>query len=655
MYNERVHRRRLLVSLALLVLLSGGVVARLAEIQIVKPERYRLRALDQYTAKRHRRAPRGRIFDRNGTLLAGNTERPTVIAIPAALEDPESAAALLAPVLRVRASILLQRVQLDRAVVYLKRKVDDQAKARLEDLDLVGIGFEDEPTRFYPKGRLGSHVIGFTGIDNNGAGGTEGKLENLLRGEQYRYQAILDGRGRVLREWNLDEANPHQGADVYLTLDETIQHFAEEALFQMCLETRALGGSAVVLDAPTGEVLALANFPTFDPSSYTLYTEDDRRNRGIGYLYEPGSVMKIFTLAAAIDSGVVTPDTVIDAEGGYYRVAGHTYRDDHPGNRELTVTEVLVVSSNVGAIKTGEILGPEGLCDYLGRFGFDDVSCADLMGAEKMNFSRPGSRRWSLLSLPSMAFGGAEVMATPLGVAAAINSVANDGVYVKPHVVRWVVSPVDGTRKPLTEVESRRVISEQTATRMQEMMRQVTEHPRGTGKRARVPGISTAGKTGTVRKWDRELNAYSSQKIIASFGGFVPAEDPKVTIFVMVDEPQTQTYGGLVAAPVFATIADRCIEYLGIPRRSETTPEAAPTTKELLTRETGRPQPSPESGRMPLLLGMTAGEALQTLTRYDVVPRVTGTGFVIWQDPPGGVRYQRGSQCELELAPPPLD
>lgn len=657
MYSERVHHRRIVISLAFLVVLSGGVVARLAEIQIVKPERYRLRALDQYTAKRYRRAPRGRVFDRHGTLLAGNTERPTVIAIPPALEDPRQVAALLAPVLRIRASSLLERMELKRSVVYLKRKVDKETASRIEALDLVGIGFEPEPSRFYPKGKLGAHVTGFTNIDNDGAGGIEAKLENLLRGERYRYQAILDGRGRVLREWNLDEANPHQGTDVYLTLDETIQHFAEETLFETCLASHALGGSVVVLDVPTGDVLALASFPPFDPNAYTLYAEDDRRNRAASFLYEPGSVMKVFTLSAAIDAGVVNPDTVIDVEGGYYRVAGHTYRDDHPGNRELTVTEILVVSSNVGAIRTAEMVGPEGMCDYLGRFGFEEVPCSDLPGVAMMSFSRPGDKRWSLLSLPSMAFGGAEVMATPLGVAAGLNTVANDGVYVKPHVVRWIESPVDGSRRPYTQAETRRVISSRTASRMREMMKQVTEHPRGTGKRARVQGVSTAGKTGTARKWDSELNAYSSKKIIASFGGFVPAEKPQITIFVMVDEPQTETYGGIVAAPVFAEIADRCVEYLGIPRRNATAAgkdEPDPRTQKV-DRGFGKVPPAVEPGRMPLLLGMSAAEALQMLAAHDINARMTGSGFVIWQDPPGGVRYQHESQCRFELAPPPLD
>jgi len=654
MFSERIHRRRIVISAACLVLLSGGVVARLADIQIVNPERYRLRAQDQYTAQRERRAPRGRIFDRQGTLLAGNTERPTVIAIPPALENPEQAAALLAPVLRVRASVLLERMKMRRSVVYLKRKVDEETAGRVEALDLVGIGFEPEPARYYPKGRLAAHVIGFTNMENEGGGGTEAKLESLLRGERYRYQAILDGRGRVLREWNLDEANPHQGTDVRLTIDETIQHFAENALNQMCLETRALGGSAVVLEVPTGEVLALANYPSFDPNTYTQYSEDDLLNRAIGYLYEPGSVMKVMTLAAALDAGVASPNTVVDVGGGYYYVAGHTYRDDHPGNRKLTLTEVLTVSSNVGAIKTAEMLGAQRFCEYLGRFGLGDAACVDLPGAAKMSFSRPGAKGWSLLSLSSMAFGGAEVMATAMGMAAAFNAAANDGVYVHPHVVQWVESPIDGSRHPFTGYESRRVISPRAAAQIGRMMVQVTEHPRGTGKRGRVEGISVAGKTGTVRKWDRAAAAYSSKKIIASFGGFIPAEEPRLTVFVMVDEPQTETYGGLVAAPVFADIADACVQYLGLPRRGD----VAALEKPASTRSASvpaRPAAPAEPGTMPLLLGMTMAEASQTLARHDLTARLTGTGFVIWQDPPGGVRYQHGSECKVELAPPPQE
>jgi cell division protein FtsI (penicillin-binding protein 3) len=256
-----------------------------------------------------------------------------------------------------------------------------------------------------------------------------------------------------------------------------------------------------------------------------------------------------------------------------------------------------------------------------------------------------------------MAFGGAEVMVTPLGMAAALNTVANDGVYIKPEVIRWIESPVDGTRSAFPDSVSRRVISSRTAAQMQDIMRGVTEDAHGTGSRARVEGVSVAGKTGTAKKWDSSLGAYSSKKIIASFGGFLPADDPRITIYVMVDEPKGDTYGGLVAAPVFARIAEQTVDYLGIPRDRDgpaTGVESLASTRGLMMEDT-RHRRNYQTGRMPLVLGMTMGEASQALARCGFAPRIKGSGYVIWQDPPGGVRSEPGSECELDFAPPPLE
>jgi cell division protein FtsI (penicillin-binding protein 3) len=652
MYCEKLHRRRIILCFVFMAGICGLVGARLAKIQIGEADRYRIRAADQYTGTLTRQALRGRIFDRNGVLLAGNQSLPTVVAIPEAIEDPAQTAEQLSPVLDIPAARLIPSMTKDRKVVYLKRQVDPETQKKVKALNIRGIGFDEEPGRCYPNGTLAAHVLGHCLMDNSGAAGVEAKLDSFLQGAEYKYQVTYDGRRRRLETWNLEMANPNHGIDVILTIDSTVQHFAEQVLERQCGETQALGGSAVILDVKTGDIIACANYPTFDPNRYRDFDEKDRANRATAHLYEPGSVQKVATILAALDDNAVGPDTIIPVGHGTYTIAGHTYTDDHPPYKpQFTVSEVVMVSSNVGAIRISERLGEGKFLAALEKFGFSEAPCSDLPGVACMYFMKPGMLGYSRLSMPSMAFGGAEVMASAMGMAAFFNAVANDGVYVKPHAIRALRSPLDGVERPYQEVETRRIASERATRQVREMMRLVIDEEKGTGNRARIEGISAGGKTGTVRKWDDEAKCYSRNKIIASFGGMLPVDSPRVTIFVVLDEPKTETYGGLVAAPVFKEIAEFCIAYLGIPREISDKEWETNYASGILRRSTAQDRRETK-GTMPLLLGMTLGEACSLLLEQDVVPRISGSGIVVWQDPPKDAPILL-RPVEIRLAPPP--
>jgi cell division protein FtsI (penicillin-binding protein 3) len=621
--------------LAFLAIFAGFVIARLVQVQLVQPERWDKRARKQYRAVIRRRAPRGRVLDRNGNLLAGNRERPTVIADLRALEDPIATADALAPVLRIFASQIHSRLTLDRHVVYLKRHVDRKTVQELQELGLPGIGLEMEPGRVYPNGTLAAHVVGYTNIDNIGSSGIEMKLEKYLRGDEYTYQVSRDGRMRVLQTWNLSEANPNQGLDVVLTLDSGIQHAVEDALADVCTEEKATGGAAIVLDVPTGEILALASYPSFDPNFYNKgYTENDHFNRATGFLYEPGSVIKVATFLAALAENRITPEMVFDIGRGYYRVCNHTYRELHFWKPRLTATEVLLRSSNVGTIMIGERVGADALCNRFDEFGFSKIPCPDLV-CEKQRGPNLESPGWSCLSLASISFRGGEMLVSPMGLAAVFNTVANNGVYVTPHVVRYLEGTMNQTRQPHTKVETRRIVSEDTARTLRQMMVQVTEHPRATGKRARVAGFHIAGKTGTALKWDSELGRYSDSRIVTTFGGILPAGDPRVTILVMVDEPKENDQAGLVLGPPFVRIAEAVVNQLGIPQDEVETP-GSEGTPERFVEAAAIPAGEVHAASMPDLSGRTIAEAVSQLASREILPQVEGTARLERQEPPAG-------------------
>jgi cell division protein FtsI (penicillin-binding protein 3) len=536
--------------------------ARCVHLQIFKARSLTDRARSQQEKVIALDPYRGPIVDRNGEELALSLAVDSVYADPSEITAPAKAARGLARIVGVKASTLKTRLQDgERQFVWIKRKITPDQRHRIERLGFAGIGFVRESRRYYPKRALASHVLGACGVDNEGLAGLEFAFEQAIRGTPGRMLFLRDGRGGKV----LDRARtePIPGLGLELTLDVVIQHIAERELTAAMKTSKARGGAVVVLQPRTGEILALASHPTFDPNRYSSTSESERRNRAVTDLYEPGSTFKPITAAAVLDHGRVRPNETIWCENGSIVVARHRFREDSRPFGSLTFTEVLARSSNVGAIKIARRLEPSEFFEAVRRFGFGRKTGIELPG-ESVGLLRE-VEDWSGLSHASIAI-GQEVGVTPLQLASAIGAIANDGVRLPPRVVRRKIGP-RGRRLLSSSIEAakaQRAISASTAQSLRHVMQSITGE-KATGRRAGVPGYSIGGKTGTAQKIDAS-GRYNRSKHVAWFAGFAPAAQPAIVIVVMLDEPRgPRFHGGDVAAPVFSRIARPVLQYLNVP------------------------------------------------------------------------------------------
>jgi cell division protein FtsI (penicillin-binding protein 3) len=553
-------RRARVVLLALSVAVGLlGLVARCAWLQIYKASDLLEQARSQQEQTITLDPLRGAIVDRNGKDLAVSLDVDSVFAEPSAIEDPGAVARKLEPILGLRAAELRERLAGGRHFAWLKRKVTPDLRRKVEALHLAGIGFVRESRRYYPKRALAAHVLGACGVDNQGLDGLEFLYDRAIQGTPGRILALRDGRGG--RVFDRSRVDPIVGDGLALTIDEVIQYAAERELDAVMQDTGADGATVVVLRPRTGEVLALASRPTFDPNNYPAADDAARRDRAVTDYYEPGSTFKVVTAAAALDRGRVHPNEVIWCENGSIQIANHLYKEDRRPYGNLTFTDVLAKSSNVGAIKIGRRLRPDEFMATIRGFGFGSKTGIDLPGES------PGLLRdvpqWSGLSQASLSM-GQEIGSTPVQLAAMLAAVANDGVWVRPYVVQATIAP-DGRRapRPRGPDDERPVISAATARALRKALQSVTID--GTAKAAALPGYSVGGKTGTAQKIDA-TGRYARGRYVSWFAGFVPADAPALAIVVMVDEPKGPKYhGGDIAAPVFARVALPALQYLGVP------------------------------------------------------------------------------------------
>lgn len=550
-------RGRAIILCLLLLAFLALVVGRLFALQIRDHQRFSERGAQQYERRLPVTARRGMITDRHGRELAVSMEAQSLYAHPGAVRDRRAAAAALAPILGQPRGEIQRRLAADRPFVWLERKLSPRQAQALAGLGIPGVGLLPETRRSYPRGGLAAHLVGFVGLDDTGLEGVEYQYDALLGGGPRFVAGRVDALGRVLFR---DEgpARP-EPADLVLTVDEVIQYVAERELQRAVEKAQAVGGAVVVLDPASGEILALANAPAFDPNAFAEAPAASRRNRAVTDPYEPGSVFKAVLAAAALEEGLVRPDELFFGEYGVIEVAGVKIRD-HEKYGWLTFSQVVAQSSNVGAIKVGQRLGRSVYYSYLSGFGFGSRTGVDLPGETPGLLRRP--REWSAVSIGALSI-GQEVSVTSLQLAAAVAAVANGGTVYRPHVLK-AVRGRDGavTREVAPEV-LRRVISPETARRLTAILIEAVE--RGTGKAAAVPGYTVAGKTGTAQKLDRETGLYSRSKVVASFAGFVPAESPRLAILVVLDEPETDRWGGSAAGPAFREIAREALQYLNVP------------------------------------------------------------------------------------------
>jgi cell division protein FtsI (penicillin-binding protein 3) len=545
---------------AALVLLSGFalILFRLFNLQILQAAELTVKADRQHRKAVSVQGPRGSIYDRHGKVLAINMDVPSVFGVPASLDDPSGVARDLSPVLRVRAGEIEKKLKQERSFVWIARKLDPEQGRRLERMPLEGIGVVMEGQRFYPKGPLLSHVLGFAGMDGQGLEGIERRYDPSLRGEKQMVVLQRDALGRTVFPKGLHEQVPSPGHNVILTIDEVIQYIAEKELEEAVTATRAKGGIVIVMEPRTGAILAMAVNPRFDPNTVQAISADRWRNRALTDTYEPGSTMKIFVAAAALEEKVMEPETLVYGENGRMVVA-KTVIHDHDKLGWMTFAQVIQRSSNIGSVKTAMALGAERLYRWLRAFGFGERTEIDLPGEVAGLIKEP--RDWERRSLASIAI-GQEIGVTALQLVTAVAAISNGGWLMKPYTVSEIRDEKGRVVVQVSPQVRRQPISPESVRTLSKILEGVVTH--GTGSKAAVPGYRVAGKTGTAQKIDPKTGAYSSNLSVGSFVGYVPAEDPRLAIVVVIDEPQTEAWGGVVAAPVFRRVAEQALQHLGI-------------------------------------------------------------------------------------------
>jgi cell division protein FtsI (penicillin-binding protein 3) len=550
-------RARIVVVFLLLALGLGGIAGKLFILQIQQGRRLTERATRQYQRLVPIVSRRGTIYDRSGRELAVSLRVSSAFAQPAVIEDPGATAAALAPILRQPAHELQARLRSDKPFVWLQRQLQPSQATAISDLGLRGVGLTPESRRYYPRQERAAHILGMIGVDDHGLEGLEHEYDDLLGGVPQYVEAEQDALGRIIfRQEGATPAPPI--FDLTLTIDEVLQYIAERELQRAVERSHAHAGTAIVMDPWTGEILALANQPTFDPNDYRKYSAAARRDRATTDYFEPGSMFKVILAAGALEEGVVHPDDQLYGENGAIEVSGTTIRD-HEKYGWISVRQILAQSSNVGAIKIGQKLGKSLYYHYISSFGFGTLTGVDLPGETPGLVHRP--KGWSALSLSVMSL-GQEISVTPVQIATAVSAVANGGNLLRPHVVRRVAAQDGSAVREVGPVVIRQVISPQTSQLLMGMLRSVVEE--GTGKEAALPDYAVAGKTGTAQKVDPATGRYSHRKVVASFVGIVPAEAPRLVILVVIDEPETLRWGGSIAAPAFREIARDAMKYLRV-------------------------------------------------------------------------------------------
>ena len=551
--TSKVVNRRIRLLFVLLALALAGSLARAVWLQGVRAQ-----PLSNLAAKQQRQtielpARRGTIFDRNGVPLALGEQATTVYADPTQVRNARLVALAAEKALGLDAeSIFPQLKDTSRAFVYLQRKADSVKAERLRARELPGVGFYTEERRRYPQGAVGAQVLGFAGQDNQGLAGIELQLNDVLRGRPGRETVIRDPFGRVVDV--LSETAERQGRDVFLTLDHRIQARAEDVLRRTARQWGAKSATAVVLDPSSGEIYAMATAPTFDANRFAEATPDAQRNRTASDTYEPGSTFKLIPVAGALAEGLVTPHSAFTLPTSIHVADRVIHEHDPRPTVRMTVADIVAQSSNVGAITLAQQLGSERLASWVDRFGFGSKTGLDFPG-ETAGIVPPLDT-WSGSTIGTLPIGHG-IAVTPVQMAAAYAAVANDGVWLQPHLVEHVAG------RGAVRVERRRLLTPAVASQLATMLTGVVAEG-GTGLAAAVPGYHVAGKTGTAAKPLPDGSGYSTSRYVASFVGFVPATRPRLVILVTVDEPTT-IWGGVVAAPAFQELAKFALQYLEVP------------------------------------------------------------------------------------------
>ena len=685
MEQEKVHVRLLILAGVALFWMTA-VFGRVAYLQLFRHGDYLAKATRQQRRTIEITPKRGAIYDRNVRPLAMSVPVQSAFAVPSEVKDADLAARLLSGALGMPADEIRARLESGATFVWLKRKLVPAKSEAVQSLNLKGIYLQEENQRYYPKRELAAHVLGFVDVDEKGLGGIEYEYDELIRSKAEKIVVLADARQRW---FDGGEVPRDRGTSVVLTIDEKIQYVAERELAAAIAKFHAPAGSVIVQDPNSGAILAMANWPKFNPNAAVDVATETRMNRAISAIYEPGSTFKLVTLAAAFDQGLIRADEVFDCQNGSITVAGHLIHD-HKKYGMLTVADILANSSDVGAIKIAIRLGPPRFYDYIRAFGFGTPTGVDLPGESRGLLYRLD--HWGSFSIASVSM-GQEVGVTPLQMITAVSAVANGGYLYKPHVVQEMKRGEQELPLPTASMamEPKRIIRPETAATLRRLMEGVIIH--GTGKNARLDGWTAAGKTGTAQKIDPATRRYSKRDVIASFTGFAPINNPAVTILVSIDSPAGYPHdGATVSAPVFKRIAEQILPSLDVPRDVPLSPQLMQTAYRKKAAEddasslddltpvdfTAQPEaeeepPSANAGKeqvrlpevmmsadeggdieVPDFSAKTMREVSETCMRLGLNPVLVGSRLAIQQVPTAGVKVKRGTKVTVEFGDAPV-
>lgn len=615
----------------LFICLFGAIsllIVRLGYLQFIQSPKLQQLALEQRMRPVPVEAKRGIIYDRNGNSLAVSVNVDSVYAVPSEVEHAEATAAKIASILGLEQKDILRKITQHQSFVWVKRKIESDQAKQLRSLKLPGIGLTQEGRRFYPKGTLASHILGFAGIDSQGLNGLEWSYDKYLKGNTGYVIAERDAMGREIPEGMEKFLPAKDGNNLVLTIDEVIQHIVERELENAVKVNGAKSGTVIVMDPKTGEILALANKPDYDPNTFWNYKPELWRNDAVFYNYEPGSTFKIITASAAIEENVVKPDDSFYCSGGI-TVGGH-YVKCHlaSGHGAESFRDVVKNSCNPGFIQVGMRLGKEKFAQYIKKFGFGQLTGVEIQGESKGIVKNLADTKPIDVATNSIGQG---IAVTPIQLVTAVSAVANGGVLMKPLIVREIRAPEGKVIKKFQPIPVRRVISPKTAATVRSLLEGVV-NPNGTGRNAVVEGYKLAGKTGTAQK-AAAGGGYEASKYVASFVGLGPVDNPRFVILVMLDEPSAGSYyGGQIAAPVFREIAQDILRYLEIP------PNAAVNELDQTKKQHNN------TVNVPSLMNLTLNDAKEEIEKAGLRLRVVGNGKLsLDQTPKPGAKVSPGT------------
>jgi cell division protein FtsI/penicillin-binding protein 2 len=665
-YREHSLDRRLAIITAIGLLWIVAIGSKLIRLQVKEHDLLQEKAERQQQTAIELSPIRGIIYDRNGLAMARSVEVKSLYACPSQVSDPERLADKLSGILRLDSDLIYRRLTSNLVMSVIKRKLTDKELSGVQKVGADGLRYVTEMKRFYVNGTVASQVLGFVDVDERGQAGIEQSYDKLLRGQPGRLLQNIDALKRV---YDHEGQDPTTGGNITLTIDPVIQDIAERALGGAVRRCTAKGGTILITRPSTGEILAMASQPNFDPNDVSDSTEAERRNRAVETAFEPGSIFKIVPYSAALEEGLITPRTTIDVGAGEIRVADHTVHDENRGI--LTVAQALARSSNIAAIRIGQQLGKHTLARYISLFGFGRRTGIELPGESRGLLTEVS--QWDSSTIGSIPM-GYQIGVTAIQAVAAFGCIANDGEWVKPDLVSRATS-AEGELVEEHQREARRVISARTAATLKEMLEGVVIH--GTGKLAKMGPYSAAGKTGTAHKIDERTGRYSRDRYVASFAGFAPVDNPQIACIVSIDEPRGKYYGGDVAAPIFAQVSLEVLRALGVEPADE--PQSGLLARDLRSfkmpqmlvdsggNESGHPRagadrsPAPsistlqgtsseDAIRVPQLIGKGIREAAELCATRGLTIVAMGDGLVARQVPAPGALVPPGTACQVTLS-----